>query len=197
MEKSLDFSVIADAGEKTLDFPVIADTGEKVPDLSMAADAAEKSLKDLTTADAKEKSLDFPTIAAAFGMACPDANGYSSLALAYIGDCVYDLVIRSIVVAKNHTSVNDLHHKTIHYVKAESQALMADALKEDLTPEETDVYRRARNAKSNTKAKNASIVAYRKATGLEALIGWLYIQNHNGRILELITLGLSRTETEI
>ncbi|MCD8380757.1 MAG: ribonuclease III [Lachnospiraceae bacterium] len=157
----------------------------------------EKGLDVPIIADAAKKRLDFETIAAAFDMPCPDANSYSSLALAYIGDCIYDLVIRSLVVGKNHTSVNDLHHKTIHYVKAESQAHVADALKEYLTPEEADVYRRARNAKSNTKAKNASIVAYRKATGLEALIGYLYIRNQNDRILELITLGLSRTETEI
>ena len=162
-----------------------------------STEAEERSLEALVSADAAKKSLDFETIAAAFDMPCPDANGYSSLALAYIGDCVYDLVIRSLVVGKNHSSVNDLHHKTIHYVKAESQAHVADALKEYLKPEEADIYRRARNAKSNTKAKNASIVAYRKATGLEALIGWLYIQNQNDRILELITLGLSRTETEI
>ncbi len=170
---------------------------EKSLEPAKNAEAAEKSLEPEGSVNTAEKSLDFETIAAAFDMKCPDADSYSSLALAYIGDCVYDLVIRSIVVGKNHTSVNDLHHKTIHYVKAESQAHVADALKEYLTPKEADIYRRARNAKSNTKAKNASIVAYRKATGLEALIGWLYIQNQNDRILELITLGLSKTETEI
>ncbi len=157
----------------------------------------EKSVEPEKSADAAEKDLDFAIIADAFDMPCPDADSYSSLALAYIGDCVYDLVIRSVVVGKNHTSVNDLHHKTIHYVKAESQARVADALKEYLTQEEADIYRHARNAKSNTKAKNASIVAYRKATGLEALIGWLYIRGQNDRILKLITLGLSKTETEI
>ncbi len=157
----------------------------------------EKSVEPEKSADAAEKDLDFAIIADAFDMPCPDADSYSSLALAYIGDCVYDLVIRSVVVGKNHTSVNDLHHKTIHYVKAESQARVADALKEYLTQEEADIYRHARNAKSNTKAKNASIVAYRKATGLEALIGWLYIRGQNDRILKLITLGFSKTETEI
>ncbi|MCD8129900.1 MAG: ribonuclease III [Lachnospiraceae bacterium] len=138
----------------------------------------------------RTKQLDFPTIMDEFSLDCPDAAGYSSLALAYIGDCVYDLVIRTLVVGQNHTSVNDLHHRTIHYVKAESQANAADALAEYLTPEEADIYRRARNAKSNTKAKNASIVAYRKATGLEAVIGYLYIQNKTDRILELMSLAL-------
>ncbi|MCD8325934.1 MAG: ribonuclease III [Lachnospiraceae bacterium] len=131
-----------------------------------------------------------------FSLECPDAKSYSSLALAYIGDCIYDLVVRTLVVGQNHTSVNDLHHKTIRHVKAESQAAAADALAQYLTQEEADVYRRARNAKSNTKAKNASIVAYRKATGLEALIGYLYIQNKTDRILELMTLGLEATGTK-
>ncbi|MCD7807369.1 MAG: ribonuclease III [Lachnospiraceae bacterium] len=140
------------------------------------------------------KRLDFPTIMGEFSLECPDAGSYSSLALAYIGDCVYDLVIRTLVVGQNHTSVNDLHHKTIRFVKAESQAAVADMLAAYLTREEADVYRRARNAKSNTKAKNASIVAYRKATGLEAVIGYLYIQNKTDRILELMTLGLKAAE---
>ncbi len=141
----------------------------------------------------RTKQLDFPIIMEEFSLKCPDAKSYSSLALAYIGDCVYDLVIRTLVVGQNHTSVNDLHHKTIHFVKAESQADVADALSEYLTHEEAEVYRRARNAKSNTKAKNASIVAYRKATGLEAVIGYLYIQNKTDRILELMKLGLKAT----
>ncbi|MCD8068389.1 MAG: ribonuclease III [Lachnospiraceae bacterium] len=186
VEGRLDFSAENEPA-KRLDFA--AENGS-VKGLDFAAENGSVKGLDFAAENEPAKRLDFPTIMDEFSLECPDAAGYSSLALAYIGDCVYDLVIRTLVVGQNHTSVNDLHHKTIHFVKAESQADAADALVEYLTPEEADIYRRARNAKSNTKAKNASIVAYRKATGLEAVIGYLYIQNKTDRILELMSLAL-------
>ena len=127
-----------------------------------------------------------------FEIAGADIKTYSPLALAYIGDGIFDLVIRSIVVSKGNTKANQLHQYTSHIVKAASQAQMIEALEEELTEEEADVYRRGRNAKSPTMAKNASMVDYRKATGFEALMGYLYLKDDFERIVELTKLGLDK-----
>lgn len=126
----------------------------------------------------------------AFDVEQKDIRNYSPLTLAYIGDGVYDLIIRSLVVGKGNTQPNRLHHKTTQIVKAETQSKMAEALEESLTEEETTIYRRGRNAKSYTTAKNASVSDYRKATGFEALIGYLYLQNRFDRAVELTRKGL-------
>lgn len=115
-----------------------------------------------------------------------DIRMYSPLTLAYIGDAIYDLVIRSIVVERGNQSAKGLHKTTIRYVNAKVQAKMIDALEEELTEEERAVYHRGRNAKSYTAAKNASIIEYRKATGLEALMGYLYLRGETDRMLALI-----------
>lgn len=122
-----------------------------------------------------------------------DVRTYSPLALAYIGDAVYDLVIRTVVVERANRAANELHKRTTKYVKAEAQADMIEALLEELTEEELAVYKRGRNAKSYTMAKNASMADYRKATGMEALIGYLYLQNRMDRVLELVRLGIDKT----
>ena len=127
-----------------------------------------------------------------FGIADVDIKTYSPLTLAYIGDGIFELVIRSIVVGKGNTKASQLHQHTSHIVKAASQAKMIEAIEEDLTEEEADVYRRGRNAKSPTMAKNASMVDYRKATGFEALMGYLYLKDDFARIVELTKLGLEK-----
>lgn len=126
-----------------------------------------------------------------------DIRTYSPLALAYIGDAIYDLVIRTIVVERGNSSANRLHRKTVAYVNARVQARMIDALEEELTEEEMAVYHRGRNAKSYTSAKNASIIEYRKATGMEALCGYLYLQGRQERMLYLIRAAIARTGMEI
>ena len=127
-----------------------------------------------------------------FDIADVDIKTYSPLALAYIGDGIFELVIRSIVVSKGNTKASQLHQHTSHIVKAASQAKMIEALEEDLTEEEADVYRRGRNAKSPTMAKNASMADYRKATGFEALMGYLYLKDDFDRIVELTKLGVEK-----
>lgn len=127
-----------------------------------------------------------------FEIADVDIKTYSPLALAYIGDGIFELVIRSIVVGKGNTKASQLHQHTSHIVKAASQAKMIEALEADLTEEEADVYRRGRNAKSPTMAKNASMADYRKATGFEALMGYLYLKDDMERIVELTKLGLEK-----
>ncbi len=121
-----------------------------------------------------------------------DIRTYSPLALAYIGDGIFDLVIRTLVVGKGNTSANQLHQRTSHIVKAHSQAMMAETLTEILTPQEQDVYRRGRNAKSHTMAKNATVADYRSATGFEALMGYLYLTGESERMMELIAYGMKQ-----
>lgn len=126
-----------------------------------------------------------------------DIRTYSPLALAYIGDAVYDLVIRTIVVERGNKSANNLHKQTVAYVNARVQARMADALQSELTEEEETVYHRGRNAKSYTSAKNASIIEYRKATGLEALCGYLYLTGRQERMLQLIRAAIEQIGMQI
>ncbi len=122
-----------------------------------------------------------------------DIREYSPLTLAFIGDAVYEIVIRSIIVGEGNRSASRLHQFSAHLVKASSQRLMYEAIEDALTEDEADAFRRGRNAKSNTKAKNASIHDYRIATGFEALMGYLYLMDKMDRILELVKLGLDKT----
>ena len=124
-------------------------------------------------------------------------NEYSPLALAFIGDSVFDLVIKSVIVEKANCQVNKLQNKTSKIVRATTQALIVDALKDVLTEEEANIYRRGRNAKPYTKAKNASYSEYCKATGLEALVGYLYLKGDTERLIALIKTGLENAEITI
>lgn len=125
-----------------------------------------------------------------FGIGGVDIRTYSPLTLAYIGDGIFDLVIRTIVVARGNTSANQLHYHTSHVVKAATQAAMIQGLLKELTEEEENIYRRGRNAKSHTIAKNASVSDYRNATGFEALMGYLYLNDQTERMIQLIQTGL-------
>lgn len=123
-----------------------------------------------------------------------DIRTYSPLTLAYIGDGVYELVIRTMVVERANRPANELHKLTTKYVKAEAQAKMILALKEELTEEEADVFKRGRNAKPYTTAKNASKADYHKATGFEALMGYLYLTGQTDRMISLIQRGIALME---
>lgn len=141
-----------------------------------------------------EESLDFlQQIKDSFGLKEVDIRTYSPLTLAYIGDAVYDLIFRTVVVGKGNTSANKLHNRTVQYVKAPAQAQLIESISDQLTEEESSVYKRGRNAKPYTMAKNATLAEYKKATGLEALVGYLYLQGRMERILELIQMGLHNT----
>lgn len=126
-----------------------------------------------------------------FGMEHVDVRSYSPLTLAYIGDGIFDLIIRSIIVGKGNTRANELHKQTSQLVKAHTQSEMIEVLLAELTEEEIAVYKRGRNAKSPTMAKNATMADYRRATGFEALMGYLYLENHIERMMELIKKALS------
>ena len=126
-----------------------------------------------------------------------DVRTYSPLTLAYIGDGIYDLIIRSLVVAKGNTRASELHKRTSQIVKAKTQADMAEILLPMLTEEEADIYRRGRNAKSPTMAKNATMSDYRKATGFEALMGYLYVKDELPRMVELVKTGIEKMELHL
>lgn len=121
-----------------------------------------------------------------------DIRSYSPLTLAYIGDAVYEILIRTIVVSEGNTQVNKMHKKSSNLVKAETQALIIKALMDELSEEELAYYKRGRNAKSYTSAKNASMSDYRMATGFEALVGYLYLTGQDERLFEIVKQGISR-----
>lgn len=126
----------------------------------------------------------------AFALEDKDIRTYSPLTLAYLGDAVYEIMIRTILVKKGNCPVNQLHKKASSLVKAASQSEIIKVIEEKLTEEEHSVYKRGRNAHSPTMAKNASMSDYRRATGFEALMGYLYLKEDYTRMIELIRMGI-------
>ena len=119
-----------------------------------------------------------------------DLRSYSPLTLAYIGDGVYELIIRTILVKKGNCPENRLHKKASSLVKAGALSAIMEVIEEELTPEELSVYRRGRNAHSPTMAKHATMADYRRATGFEALMGYLYLKEDYTRMLTLVRMGI-------
>lgn len=132
-----------------------------------------------------------------FQMREADAEEYSPLALAYIGDCVFDLVIKSLVLNRGNRQVKKLHRETSRFVQASAQSRIMHVIQGQLSEEELRVYKRGRNSKTVTPAKNQSLTDYRRATGFEALVGYLYLKRRYGRLLELIRAGLAGLEEEL
>ena len=125
-----------------------------------------------------------------------DAAGYSPLVLAYIGDCIYDLIIKTMIISRGNKQVHKLHEETSRFVQASTQSLMMREMQGHLTEEEHAVYRRGRNAKSVSPAKNQSITDYRRATGFETLLGYLYLKKEYQRVMELVKIGLDSLDEE-
>lgn len=125
-----------------------------------------------------------------------DVREYSPLAMAYLGDAVFDLVIRSLVLNQGNKPVQKLHKETSGIVQASAQSKMMRGIQEQLTEEEHQVYKRGRNSKSVSPAKNQSVTDYRRATGFEALIGYLYLRREYRRMLELIKAGLNSLDKD-
>ncbi|MDD6441974.1 MAG: ribonuclease III domain-containing protein [bacterium] len=125
-----------------------------------------------------------------FEMKEVNIDSYSPLTLAYIGDSVYDLIIKSLVINEGNKQVKKLHQETSRMVQASAQSEMMRVIQGVLTEEEHAVYRRGRNAKSVSPARNQSLTDYRRATGFEALIGWLYLKSDWKRIIDLVKIGL-------
>ena len=125
-----------------------------------------------------------------------DIRTYSPLTLAFLGDAVYELVIRTLVVGKGNTSPAKLHKTSSSFEKAAAQSALLDRIEEELTDDETDFVRRGRNSKPRTMAKNASTKDYLKATGLETLIGYLYIKGDEERLFYLMEKGMEGKEED-
>ncbi|NCB93563.1 MAG: ribonuclease III [Clostridia bacterium] len=119
-----------------------------------------------------------------------DIRSYSPLALAYIGDGIYELYIRTILVQQGNCQASKLHKRASRLVKATAQSQMIDVLEPVFTPEEEAVYKRGRNAKSYSTAKNATTGEYRRATGFEAVMGYLYLTGQYCRMIDLIKIGM-------
>ena len=122
-----------------------------------------------------------------------EAGEYSPLALAYIGDAVYELAIRTLVMNRGNMQVNKMHKNTANLVKADAQARLYLLLEEELTDAEKAAYRRGRNAKSFTMPKHATMKDYRMATGFEALMGYLYLSGRTERMVDLVALAMTKT----
>ena len=125
-------------------------------------------------------------------------NELSPLTLAFIGDTVFDLLVREELICDANRPANDLHHLAVERVRATAQAQGVEKIMPVLTEEETAVFKRGRNAKSVSPAKNQSIADYRRATGFEALLGYLYLKKEWKRMLDLVKIGLdSLKEKEV
>lgn len=131
-----------------------------------------------------------------FGMQEVDIREYSPLTLAYIGDSIYDLIIKSLVINEGNKQVQKLHQETSSLVQASAQSKMMRTLQEILTEEEHAIYKRGRNAKSVSPAKNQSITDYRRATGFEAVMGYLYLKKDMKRLIDLVKIGLDSLKEE-
>lgn len=131
------------------------------------------------------------------GLKKDDIQMMNPLVLAYIGDAVYDMYIRTYIVTISRKNVNELNKMAVGFVKASAQAEIARFLEPELTEAEERILKRGRNQKSSSVAKNASIGDYRLATGFESLIGWLYLNDNFERMDQLISLGIKHIEGKI
>lgn len=131
-----------------------------------------------------------------FGITAPDLRQVPVLTLAYVGDSAYDLILRTYFAETTMLHGKPLHGKVQAYVTARSQAKIADGLQEVLTEEEAAVYRRGKNAHPETVSKHASLTEYHKATGLEALIGYLYLSGQTERAVSLVKEGMKYAEEQ-
>ena len=121
-----------------------------------------------------------------------EIGAVSTLGLAHIGDCVYELLVRSYIVCHGKQTNQGLHFATVQYVKAAAQAKTMERLLPLLDGEELGIYKRGRNTRVNSVPKNADLSDYHAATGLECLFGWLYLNGKHQRINELFAAAMER-----
>ncbi len=115
-----------------------------------------------------------------------EIKSLNALTLAYIGDTVYDLYVRNHLICTGDYKTGKLHLMAVRHVSAAAQAKALDAVWDMFTQEELDIVQRAKNTKNATIPKNASPKTYKKATALEALIGYLYLSEKNDRLIEIL-----------
>ena len=134
------------------------------------------------------------SIRSAFGLKYKEPRSYSPLTLAYVGDSVYELIIRTYIVEHAARSLKSMNIEDAALARAVTQARVASAIEPLLSEEEAEIYRRGRNASPESRAKHASMQEYRMATGLEALTGYLYLSGRTERLTELIKTGWESLE---
>lgn len=140
-----------------------------------------------------EKGVRLPQeIWESFGCKKLDIRSFSPLPLAYIGDCVYELIVRTVIVEKGNKQPEKLHREAAGFSRAGTQRKIYEALLDEVTEEEADILKRGKNAHFHTKAKNATVNEYKCATALEALIGYLYLNGDMERALELLKTGFEK-----
>lgn len=132
----------------------------------------------------------FDSITNELNLNIQDVSQYKPLVLAYIGDAVYEVYIRSLLVSEGNAPVNLLHRRATSYVKAKAQSKIIHRIMDQLTQDELDIVRRGRNSKSGTIPKNADVTEYRYATGFEALIGYLYLKKDFERLNQILRLSV-------
>ena len=156
----------------------------------------EKGLKDLNEKDLIKGSM-LSQLHRIFGAREVDLRTYSPLTLAYIGDAVFEMMIRTLIVEKGQRAANTLHRHTTKIVCAQTQAKLVDAVYESLTEDEQEIYRRGKNTKLHSTAKNASLSDYRKATGFEALCGYLFLRDNMERVMQIVRQALEAAQVEL
>lgn len=131
-------------------------------------------------------------------MAIADYNQMNGIALAYIGDAIYEVYVRQHLLQKELTKPTKLHHIATRYVSAKAQAFLVGRMEDQhlLTEEEQEYFKRGRNAKSHTSAKNTSVMTYRISTGFEALFGYLYLSEQKDRLDEIAAWCIKTVEEE-
>lgn len=121
-----------------------------------------------------------------------ELNQYPPLTLAYIGDAVFEVLVRTMLIKNEKAPVGRLHKMSTNYVKAKAQSDIMHKIFEFLSPEEQDVVRRGRNAKSATIPKNADVIEYKYATGFEALLGYVYLSGDIDRLIEIFHMAVEQ-----
>jgi len=124
-----------------------------------------------------------------------DIKEYSPLVLAYIGDAVFELYVRTFLVSSGNAPVHKLHVRSTGFVKAKAQSDILHRIFDSLSPEEQEVVKRGRNARAGTIPKNADVIDYKYATGFESLLGLLYLKGDFARLFEILEMSV-KTDTE-
>ncbi|OIK86002.1 Mini-ribonuclease 3 [Oenococcus oeni] len=126
-----------------------------------------------------------------------DVKTFNGLSLAFIGDAVDELKIRTYLLSTGLTKVNDLQHRSKEFVSAKAHAKLFFLMEKEefLTEEESDIFKRGRNSHPHTKAKNTDIVTYQISTGVEALLGYLYLNKESSRLNEIIDWMIEKVES--
>ena len=125
-----------------------------------------------------------------------EGNALNGLSLAFIGDAVYEIMVREHLLRNGSLQIGKLHKMAVEMVRASFQASVFDFLEPLLTEEENSILHRGRNASATHIPKNANAIEYRKATGVESLFGWLYLEQKNERLRELFDMILEYSEKE-